>query len=192
MATFVLTLDWTDQGIRNVKGTVERIDIDLANKPDWFLKLSPLGKTPVLQVGDTAIFESAVICEYLDETTLPRLHPAHALERARHRSWMEFGSQVLNAIGAFYSAPDEASLQARSRELRARFEQVFQFKALQGDEGNLSRRERPGTAYDHGVLRYRHRQDGGRRHRTESRRGRDRLATAACPLSGHYHPGKRE
>ena len=26
----------------------ERIDIDLANKPDWFLEISPLGKTPVL------------------------------------------------------------------------------------------------------------------------------------------------
>ena len=26
----------------------ERIDIDLANKPDWFLAISPLGKTPVL------------------------------------------------------------------------------------------------------------------------------------------------
>jgi glutathione S-transferase len=43
----------------------ERIDIDLANKPDWFLALSPLGKTPVLQVGDKVIFESAVILEYL-------------------------------------------------------------------------------------------------------------------------------
>ena len=47
----------------------ERIDIDLANKPDWFLKVSPLGKTPVLLVGDQPIFESAVICEYLDEIT---------------------------------------------------------------------------------------------------------------------------
>ncbi len=28
----------------------ERIDIDLANKPDWFLKISPLGKVPVLLV----------------------------------------------------------------------------------------------------------------------------------------------
>jgi len=43
------------------KGVVfERVDIDLANKPDRFLKISPLGKTPVLMVGDTAIFESAV------------------------------------------------------------------------------------------------------------------------------------
>ena len=29
----------------------ERIDIDLANKPDWFLKISPLGKVPVLRVA---------------------------------------------------------------------------------------------------------------------------------------------
>ena len=31
----------------------ERIVIDLANKPDWFLKISPLGKTPVLLVVET-------------------------------------------------------------------------------------------------------------------------------------------
>ena len=53
----------------------ERRDIDLANKPDWFLKISPLGKTPVLLVGGESIFESSVICEYLEETGLPRLHP---------------------------------------------------------------------------------------------------------------------
>ena len=51
--------------------TFERRDVDLKNKPAWFIALSPLGKTPVLQVGDEAIFESAVICEYRDCT--PRL-----------------------------------------------------------------------------------------------------------------------
>ena len=36
----------------NEKGVAfERIDIDLANKPDWFLKISPLGKVPVLTVA---------------------------------------------------------------------------------------------------------------------------------------------
>jgi glutathione S-transferase len=39
----------------------ERVYVDLANKPAWFEALSPLGKTPVLKVGNTAIFESAVI-----------------------------------------------------------------------------------------------------------------------------------
>jgi len=98
-----------------------RRDVDLAHKPDWFKAMSPLGKTPVLQVGDTPIFESAVICEYLDDTLLPRLHPTDALQRARHRAWMEFGSAVLNGIAAFYNAPDEPSLQARHDDLVQRF-----------------------------------------------------------------------
>ena len=102
----------------------ERRDVDLKNKPGWFLALSPLGKTPVLQVGSDVIFESAVICEYIDETYEPRLHPISAIERARHRSWMEFGSAVLNGIGAFYNAPDASALAARARDLRTRFEQI--------------------------------------------------------------------
>lgn len=102
----------------------ERRDIDLARKSEWFLRVSPLGKTPVLLVGDEAIFESAVICEYLDDTTLPRLHPANALERARHRSWMEFGSSVLSLIGSFYNAPDEQALMARAADIRGRFRQL--------------------------------------------------------------------
>lgn len=102
----------------------ERRDIDLAQKPDWFLKVSPLGKTPVLLVGDLPIFESAVICEYLEETALPRLHPANALQRAHHRSWMEFGSALLNKIAAFYNAPDEGGLMARAAEIRARLLQL--------------------------------------------------------------------
>lgn len=101
-----------------------RRDVDLKNKPEWFLALSPLGKTPVLQVGSDVIFESAVICEYIDETYEPRLHPMSAIERARHRSWMEFGSAVLNGIGAFYNAPDATALATRARDLRGRFEQI--------------------------------------------------------------------
>ena len=102
----------------------ERRDIDLANKPDWFLALSPLGKTPVLQVGDAALFESAVICEYLDETEAPRLHPADALRRACHRAWVEFGSALLNAIGAFYNAADDAALAAAAKDIHRRFAQI--------------------------------------------------------------------
>jgi glutathione S-transferase len=92
----------------------ERIDIDLANKPDWFLTISPLGKTPVLQVGDKAIFESAVILEYLEETQPKPLHPADALMRAEHRAWIEFGSAVLNDIAGFYAAPDEATFKVKT------------------------------------------------------------------------------
>jgi glutathione S-transferase len=104
------------------KGVVfERIDIDLANKPDWFLKVSPLGKTPVLMVGDAAIFESAVILEYLEETEPKPLHPPDPLRRAEHRAWIEFGSTVLSDIAGFYAAPDEAAFRARTAQLADRF-----------------------------------------------------------------------
>jgi glutathione S-transferase len=99
----------------------ERIDIDLANKPDWFLAISPLGKTPVLQVGDRAIFESGVILEYLEETEPKPLHPADPLTRAEHRAWIEFGSTVLNDIAGFYAAQDEATFKAKTNQLQARF-----------------------------------------------------------------------
>jgi glutathione S-transferase len=99
----------------------ERIDIDLANKPDWFLGISPLGKTPVLLVGDVPIFESAVILEYLEETEPKPLHPADPLTRAEHRGWIEFGSSVLNDIAGFYAAADEATFKARTTQLEQRF-----------------------------------------------------------------------
>src|SRR4029077_6657632 len=99
----------------------ERIDIDLANKPDWFLKISPLGKTPVLVVGDKAIFESAVILEYLEETQARTLHPVDPLDRAEHRAWIEFGSAVLNDIAGFYAARDEATFRAKITQLEQRF-----------------------------------------------------------------------
>jgi glutathione S-transferase len=99
----------------------ERIDIDLANKPDWFLEMSPLGKTPVLLVGDVPIFESAVILEYLEETQAAPLHPADALARAEHRAWIEFGSAVLNDIAGFYAARDEATFKVKTAQLEQKF-----------------------------------------------------------------------
>lgn len=102
----------------------ESIDVDLANKPDWFLKVSPLGKTPVLLVDGQAIFESAVICEYLEETTPAPLHPQDPIVRAQHRAWMEFASATLNAIGGLYGAPDERTLAAKVADLCVKFAQL--------------------------------------------------------------------
>lgn len=102
----------------------ERRDIDLSNKPDWFLNISPLGKTPVLLAGGTAIFESAVILEYLEETQPNPLHPVNPLQRAEHRSWMEFGSSVLNDIAGLYSAPDQDSFASKIKLLTGKFGQL--------------------------------------------------------------------
>ncbi|MDQ8731566.1 glutathione S-transferase family protein [Bradyrhizobium sp. LHD-71] len=98
----------------------ERVDIDLDAKPEWFGKISPLGKTPVLVVGDKAIFESAVILEYLEETQPGPLHPSDPLVRAEHRAWIEFNSAVLGDIWGLEIATDEATFRASAKQLEGR------------------------------------------------------------------------
>jgi glutathione S-transferase len=102
----------------------ERVNVDLANKPAWFLALSPLGTTPVLKVGGRAIFESAVILEYLEETQPNPLHPADPLTRAEHRGWIEFGSAVLNDIAGLYTANDAAAFEAKAAALATKFDRL--------------------------------------------------------------------
>ncbi len=104
----------------------DRTYIDLADKPDWFVEMSPLGRVPVLRVGDAVVFESQVIAEYLDEITPGSLHPADPLEKARHRAWIEFGSETLNAIGAFYNAKNAQALAEKQAALRGKFERIEQ------------------------------------------------------------------
>lgn len=99
----------------------DHVTVDLSDKPDWFLAISPLGRTPVLKVGNVALFESAAILEYLEETRPNPLHPADPVERARHRAWIGFGSEILNDIAGFYSARDNTDLDAKAAALHARF-----------------------------------------------------------------------
>ena len=100
--------------------------IDLSDRPDWFGKISPLGKVPVLKVGDTPVFESAVIAEYLDETFEPRLHPDSALERARHRSWIEYASEITMSQYRMLVADNKEEFENQRAQLIKQLEQVRQ------------------------------------------------------------------
>lgn len=106
--------------------TFKRVDVDLSNKPDWFLELSPLGKTPLLKIGGNAVFESAVILEYLEETQPNPLHAKEPLERADQRSWIEFSSAVLNDIAGFYGAADSIAFDAKVSALSRKFARLEQ------------------------------------------------------------------
>lgn len=104
----------------------QRIHVDLANRPAWFERLSPLGRVPLLKLGRGVIFESAVILEYLEEAEPNPLHPPDLFERARHRAWIEFASVVLNDIASLYSAAEESEFRAKATKLSRRFEWVEQ------------------------------------------------------------------
>jgi glutathione S-transferase len=105
----------------------ERVTVDLSDPPDWFRQVSPLGKVPLLRVPrsggpEAVLFESSVICEYIEETqTGPELHPEDPLKRARHRSWMEFGSAILSDIWRLEIATDETAHEAARSAIAAKF-----------------------------------------------------------------------
>jgi glutathione S-transferase len=66
-------------------------EVDLSNKSEEFLSVSPYGKVPVLAVNGISLFESNVVNEYLDEVyETPRLMPENPEQRALARSWMAF------------------------------------------------------------------------------------------------------
>ncbi len=98
----------------------DRTYIDLSDKPKWFRDISPLGKVPLLRIGPDLLFESAAICEFLNETTPGSLHPDDPLAKARHRAWIAFASIMLDTIGGLYNAPDEARYQEKLDTLRDR------------------------------------------------------------------------
>lgn len=93
--------------------------IDLAKPPDWFLKISPLGKVPVLRVDeDTVLFESAIINEYVDDITPPGLSPNDPLVRAKNRGWIQFGEQCIGDQHRLLTAKSKDEFEAaRNRTL---------------------------------------------------------------------------
>ena len=108
----------------------ERRTIDLADKPAWFVAMSPLGKVPLRIVRhetgrESVVFESAVICEYLEDVAVkPALHPDDPLDRARHRSWIEFASSILAEVWRFETAVDAERYETSRRALREKFARV--------------------------------------------------------------------
>lgn len=89
----------------------ELIEIDVHNRPDWFYDISPYGRVPVLKHGDTHIFESSVINEYIDEVFPdPPLMPKAPADRAKARIWIDFcNTQFTSAFYRLLKADDAAA-----------------------------------------------------------------------------------
>ena len=78
--------------LKNVEYEVEYIS--LAEKPNWFLNVSPHGKVPILMTTDGVLFESEAIAEYIDEVYDDiKLHPNDAFNKAQNRAWIALATR---------------------------------------------------------------------------------------------------
>jgi glutathione S-transferase len=79
----------------------ETIPIDLRKKEQKtpeYLKINPYGKVPALVDGDTVLYESCIINEYLNEKyPNPPLLPADPGERAKARILIDYGLTQMDA-----------------------------------------------------------------------------------------------
>lgn len=106
---------------KNVEYDVDYVN--LRDKPDWFLELSPHGKVPVLVVDDQPLFESNAIAEYLDEQVEPRLHPEDSIKRARNRAWNDYVPDFSKGINYYYTK-SEGDLQEKIENAPKFFEKL--------------------------------------------------------------------
>lgn len=78
----------------------------------------------MLRVGAAVLFESAVICEYLDEVHPPSLQPPDPLRRAVNRGWIEFSSELFADLYTLSMAEDAETFQQPCRAAREKLERL--------------------------------------------------------------------
>jgi len=115
--------------------------IDVYNPPEWFLKLSPTGKVPILVVDDTILFESAVIGEYLEEVYPPAIHPSDPLLKAQNRAWIEYTSPLYMGFFKLVMAKDKETVDSALKDFKKNLAGLSEAKAQQpwfnGDEFSM-------------------------------------------------------
>jgi glutathione S-transferase len=95
------------------------IEIDLQNKPEGFKDISPYGKVPAIVHGESRVWESAIINEYLDEVfPNPPLLPSSPIAKAQARIWIDFANtRFVPAFSALLRSPVVQQQEAAKQEL---------------------------------------------------------------------------
>lgn len=129
---------------KGLRYRVERVRIgDVWKKTPEVLAKNPLGKVPWIDDGDTRVYDSTVINEYLDERyPEPRLLPDDPLQRAKVRALENYGDEIVLSEPVrliwmpWWSRPDQRNVEdmERGRELLRRRVLPFLEQTLQGRE----------------------------------------------------------
>lgn len=93
------------------------IAIDLFDKPDWFMKISPTGKVPILEIDGSYIFESLIINEFINDKYKLNLQETQSLQKAVNKSWSEYSSSLILTQYGLVCATDHVKYQSLLNQL---------------------------------------------------------------------------
>lgn len=108
---------------KNVPYDIEYIQ--LSDKPEWFLELSPTGQVPLLVTENgQALFESDAIVEYIDEVTAPLQNGLSPEDRAVNRAWSYQASKHYLVQCSTMQSADKCILDERMAKMNKSYEKV--------------------------------------------------------------------
>lgn len=112
----------------NAKNVPYEIEyINLKDKPQWFLDISPNGQVPVLVAeSGTVLFESDAITEYVEDEYGAIESDVTNEQRATDRAWSYLGTKHYLAQCGTMSSKDEETFKQKSAKLISVFAKVEQ------------------------------------------------------------------
>lgn len=106
------------------------IEVNPYHKEESLLKLNPRGLVPTLQYDNKPLYESTVICEFLEDAypnCAPKLLPDDVYEKARTRIWIDFvTSRIIPAFHRFLQfqpMSDKEGLEERRLEFLSKLKE---------------------------------------------------------------------
>ncbi|XP_030058642.1 glutathione S-transferase omega-1 [Microcaecilia unicolor] len=122
----------------------ETINVNLLNKPEWFLEKAPFGLVPVLETEKgQVIYESPITCDYLDEAYPgKKLNPVDPYKKAKQKMLLEHFSKVTASVFKVFMArkagEDLTAPKAAFKEQLIKFEQLIpDTRFLDGDSVSM-------------------------------------------------------
>jgi len=116
------------------------IEVNPYHKPKSLLDLNPRGLVPTLEYENKPLYESTVVCEFLEEaypSATPKLLPSDPYTKARVKIWTDFvTSRIIPAFHRFLQYQAKLASDSGLEKVRLDFlEQVKQFTQEMDAEG---------------------------------------------------------
>lgn len=114
----------------------EVININLAEKPEWYVKTNPLTKVPSIEHDGKLIYESLVCAEYLDEVfnSGKKILPNDPYERAKQRMLIERLSVLSSSLYPLYrNLQDTAAIEKLENAYKL-YEQLLHHDFFAGNQ----------------------------------------------------------
>jgi len=116
------------------------IEVNPYHKPESLLKLNPRGLIPTLEYDNKPLYESTVVCEFLEDaypSSTPRLLPKDPYAKAHMRIWIDYvTSRIIPSFHRFLQYQPKSASDPGLEKVRSEFHSsIKQFAEEMDPEG---------------------------------------------------------